>query len=480
VQLDFHPLSITLLATVAQHSEWSTGRLAKEWERQRTGVLHTKHKGSLADTIELSLVSPTFQELGPDARDLLGVVAFFPQGVDENNLDWLFPTISNGTSIFDTFCMLSLTYRSDRSVTILAPLRDHLCPKDPGSSPFLRTTKEHYFHRLTIEVHPGTPGFDEAQWITLEDVNIEHLLDASTSIDGNSDEVWGACAHFMEHLYWHKPRLITLGSKIKGLPNHHPSKAKCLFWLARLFHEVGNYAESKRLLIHTLKSWREQGNNIFVAETLWSMSGINRMLGLYGTGIQQVQEALGIYERLDDVSGQARSLCRLAYLLHGEGQLYAAEGVALQVINRFPGKREQDPVCDCYRLLGNICHCKGETEKAIEHFKAALRITSSFNWHIQLLWIHLSLANLSFDKDKFDDAHTHIEHAKSYALNNAYSLGRVVEQQAQFWYWQGRFEEARSAASHTADVFERLGAMEWAEECRALLRDIERATKKRV
>jgi tetratricopeptide (TPR) repeat protein len=210
------------------------------------------------------------------------------------------------------------------------------------------------------------------------------------------------------------------------------------------------------------------------------MSGINRMLGLYGTGIQQVQEALGIYERLDDVSGQARSLCRLAYLLHGEGQLYAAEGVALQVINRFPGKREQDPVCDCYRLLGNICHCKGETEKAIEHFKAALRITSSFNWHIQLLWIHLSLANLSFDKDKFDDAHTHIEHAKSYALNNAYSLGRVVEQQAQFWYWQGRFEEARSAASHTADVFERLGAMEWAEECRALLRDIERATKKRV
>ena len=54
-ELDFHPLSITLLATVAQQNRWNTRRLTTEWERQRTKVLQTRNLGSLAATVELSL-----------------------------------------------------------------------------------------------------------------------------------------------------------------------------------------------------------------------------------------------------------------------------------------------------------------------------------------------------------------------------------------------------------------------------------------
>jgi hypothetical protein len=90
-RLDFHALSIKLLATTASHNAWDHDRLTEEWDAQRAQVLQTDYNESLAATIELSLSSPTFLSLGPNARDLLGVVAFFPQGVNEKNLDWLFP-----------------------------------------------------------------------------------------------------------------------------------------------------------------------------------------------------------------------------------------------------------------------------------------------------------------------------------------------------------------------------------------------------
>ena len=475
-QLDFHPLSITLLATVAHHNKWDTTRLIKEWETRRTDVLHTQHGSSLATTIELSLASSMFQELGPDARGLLGVIAFFPQGVDENNLEWLFPTLPNRENIFDNFCVLSLAYRSDGFVTMLAPLRDYLRPKDPASSPLLCATKDHYFRRLSVSVNPDNPSFEETRWVRLEDVNIEHLLDVFTSVDADSDDTWDACTHFMEHLYWHKRRLVMLGPKIKGLPDDHRSKPECLLELSQLYSSVGNHVESKQLLIHTLKLWRERGDDLKVAETLRFMSDTNKLLGLHKEGIQEATEALEIYKQYGGVLGQVLSWRQLAWLLYGDKQFDAAEEAALRVID-LSGEGEQSLVCSCSRLLGNICRSKGETEKAIQHFEASLDIASSFNWHDHLFWNNYNLAELFFGEKGFDGAHIHVERAKPHAVNNPYFLGRAMRLQAGFWYAERKFEEAKSEALRAADVYEGIGATRDAEDCRTLLRSIEEEMK---
>jgi len=478
-QLDFHALSITLLATVASHNMWDYNRLAREWGTRRTQTLQTDYNESLAATIELSLASPTFHKLGPNARDLLGVIAFFPQGIDENNLDWLFPAISDRANAFDKFCTLSLTYRNNGFIRMLAPLRDYFSPKEPLSSSLLRTTKDHYFRRLSIAVGPCRPGFKGSRWITSEDVNVEHLLDIFTSIDASSADVWNVCANFMEHLHWHKPRLVVLGPKIEGLPDDHPSKSRCLFKLSHLIGSVGNGAERKRLLMHALKLWRERGGDRQIAETLRFISNADWVLGLYKEGIQPAKEALAIYEQLNDISGQVFSLQLLALLSYDDDQLDAAEEAASHAINLSVGG-DQYLVSGSHRILGKICHSKGETEKAISHFGKALGIASSFNWNDLLFLINCDLVVLFLDKDRFDDAHRGLERAKSHAVDNPYRLGRAIRLQARFWWKQGRFEEAKSEALRAADVYERLGAAEALECCRSVLRKIEEEMKKTV
>ena len=472
-QLDFHPLSITLLATLAQHNTWDAKRLAKEWGRQRTGVLRAQHSRSLAATIELSLSSPMFRQLGPDARGLLGVVAFFPQGVSEENIDWLFPAISDGSNTFDTFCILSLTYRSNGFIRMLAPLRDHLCPKDPKSSPLLTTTKEHYFSRLSTIVHPDKPGFEEARWIMSEDVNVEHLLDVFTSIDANSEDVWDVCAGFMTHLYWHKPRLILLGPKIEELPDDHPFKARCLGDLSRLFYSVGNFVERKRLLTQTLKLWRERGDDNQVAQRLRDLSEANRLMYLHKEGIQQAKEASEIFERLGNTARQAECLISLAWSLHDDGQLDAAEEAASRGIDLLPEEGEQYQVCNCHRALGEIYNSKGDTEKAIYHLKLTLEIASPLDLDYELFWAHYALAELFHGQGKSDDAHAHVERAKSHAINDAYHLGRVMWLQAGFWCNRPMLEKAKSEASHAADIFKKLGAAQDLEGCKELLQWID-------
>ena len=476
-RVDCHALSITLLATTASQNMWNYKELAMEWNTHRAQVLQTNRNVSLAATIELSLTSPTFQKLGPDARELLGVVAFFPQGVDKKNLDWLFPTIPNRKKIFDKFCALSLTHRVDGFITMLAPIRDHLGPSDPRSSPLLLATKDRYFTRLSVIVDPQEPRFEEGQWIRSEDVNVEHLLDVFTSIDTDAVAALNTCVHFMEYLRWHKPRQTMLRQKIEDLPDDNPSKTKCLIQLSWLFQSVGNYAERKRILSQVVTLERKQGSGVRIAESLRELSDANRMLGLREEGIQQAREALEVYERLGDTAEQAESLSTLARLLMEDKQLNAAEEAVTRAIDLFPEKGQEFRVCRCQRLLGNIYHSKGESEKAIHYYKVAIEIASPFNWHSELFWIHCSLAELFRNDSAFGASDAHIKQAKLHADGREYQLGRAAELHAHIWRAQGKFKEARSEVLHAKDTYEKLGIAPDVQRCRDLLQVIEEAER---
>jgi len=157
-------------------------------------------------------------------------------------------------------------------------------------------------------------------------------------------------------------------------------------------------------------------------------------------------------------------------------ELNAAEEAASRAFDLSVENGNRSQVQQCHHVLGQVYHSKGKNEMAIRHFEKALGIATSLNQHNALFWVHHALASLFSDEGKLDDAHTHIEIAKSHTTNNAYLLGRAMDLQASFLYQEHRFEEAKIEALRAVEVFEKLGAAMYAENTKKLLLSIEEAT----
>ena len=132
---------------------------------------------------------------------------------------------------------------------MLVPLRDYLSPKDlkPSPLPWIGTSPR--CQSILTQTSPTLWNYDGS----CQHVNIEHILDIFTTIDENSDSVWDACANFMQHT----------------------NRNACM---------RSRSMECRRLLMYTLKLWRERGDDYRVALALRHLSDTNRLMDLLKEG----------------------------------------------------------------------------------------------------------------------------------------------------------------------------------------------------
>lgn len=239
--------------------------------------------------------------------------------------------------------------------------------------------------------------------------------------------------------------------------------------LSQLFDAVGNHAEFKRILAHSLVLWGNRRDTFQVAQTLMYLVDANRILGHTKEGVLQAKEAVEIYERTRFLLGQAHALQQFARLLFEDGQVADAEEAATRALDLAIDRDEKSMVCRCHRVLGEIYQSKGETEKAVSHFEATIEIASSFNWHHELFWTHYTLASPFCVQEQFDEAYAHIERSRPHAAHASYLLSRAMEMQAYVWFKQHLLEEAKLGAFQAASVFDQLGAAKDFERCLGVL-----------
>ena len=121
--LDFHPLSIELLANAVCENDWDELALLEAWNDSGTSVLKASGRQSLEDNIRSTLLTPTIRALGTTARQTLEAIAGPPSGVQESSLEVRFPEIARVGKVANVLCKFSLLYRQDGFVKMLSPFR---------------------------------------------------------------------------------------------------------------------------------------------------------------------------------------------------------------------------------------------------------------------------------------------------------------------------------------------------------------------
>lgn len=122
-ELDFHPLSINLLASVVQENDWDEQALLRAWNNGGTNILKATGCQSLEDSIKLTLDTPTIQALGATALETLEAIAKLSGGVKESKLESTFTEIAGVGETTDELCKFSLVYRQDGFIKMLSPFR---------------------------------------------------------------------------------------------------------------------------------------------------------------------------------------------------------------------------------------------------------------------------------------------------------------------------------------------------------------------
>ncbi|KAH7922641.1 hypothetical protein BV22DRAFT_642183 [Leucogyrophana mollusca] len=452
--LDFHALSINLLAHVATENQWTLDQLTSAWEKQQTDLLELGggKLQSLSVTIELSLVSSSIKQLGNNARHVMQVAAFLPQGINEKNLEDLFPTIPNIRSTIDALCRLSLMYRKAKAYAMLSPIRIHISNTHQARDTLpldLTHVKDYYYAQL---VHDGA-------WIATEDANVERLIahDLYRATAQDMDIVYWACAQFLCLLVRHKPRPTSLRTGILGKPEstlHLVDRGESSYYKTRSVYCLGGLAAQ-------LRNYREAIDLLTIAKQLFAFGQEHDMIAWCLEAVAIQHFASGNLSAAEEMFQQTLNLRREYHILNPDdearinmrlGHAVMCKGLLQEALALFTSAREYfESTGDVSNVawatggLGEAEWHSGNCVAARQHFETQLSLATCLNDNLGRVWSLTQLARADARDEHFMGARKLLEEAFTLASegNDVDVTCRVLWQQAALASDQGYFDCAR-------------------------------------
>lgn len=446
VALEFHPLSINLLAQAALQNEWSPENLAVSWEQQKANLLEIGQGKiqSLAVTIELSLNSPSLQHLGSSLFQFLQIAAFLPQGVNEQNLEDLFPGVADIHTIVSKLSKQSLVYCSGNFITMLAPIRLYISSQYNNVTSAilaLKHIRSYYRDRLsrTTDVNEfiekNTVVLDEE--ILNEHLNIEHLVNYDLVNSQNKLKSLSFCLAYLKNLRQAQhPQPTALHAAILSISNtdfdqvhlwnfhlKNPfTRRQCLVFKGYCLMQLGFLARGNRQSRDTIELFLA-AKEVFLSVPDQKALGYCLdylgdqyiTLGQLTTAEKALEDAMKVSHKLKDFEREASISISLARV-----KIYRGKSGVAELLSKsqkyFQDHGDQVMAFDAqfYQGLGEYYHKNYIMAK--HHFEACLiynRDTGDTDIIIACLW---QLGTIASEIGKYEEAHEHFDEARLISL----------------------------------------------------------------
>ncbi|HEX3111302.1 MAG TPA: tetratricopeptide repeat protein, partial [Thermoanaerobaculia bacterium] len=331
--LDGVPLAITLMARYAELFD-SLDIVWQRWSEKRTAMLKDRTPGvgrlhDIAVSYELSI-----GVLTDSARRLLSVLALLPDGAAREDLSGIFADPDDAA---DELRRRALIVDEERRIRMRAPLREYIAAARPPEAPDEERAISYYASLAAEEGDKvGNAGGAEAvARLAPEVANVEAILSRSPEL----------------HLKALAPAVYGWGEFIR-------------------FTGVRSIAPMEGVITAAVAA----GKSEIIALCANTLADIALTRSENEEARKRYEQALSLYQRADDVMGEANCILRLGDVALKRSDYEGARRRYEEALPLY--QREGDVLgeANCIKGLGDIGSARSDNEGARKHYERALQL----------------------------------------------------------------------------------------------------------
>ena len=381
--LEYHPLSINILANAAVMNGWDPSRLQQMWEERKTGVLDLAQSNkdrSLPATLEVSIASFTDTLF---TLQILRVIAFLPQGAHRDDLSSIFSSSSDISRQVESILRSSLIYQNGDRLTMLAPIRLYISDQYncglPYDDPVLCQIRTHFHSRLSRKSH---------DFVAREYGNVDHLMhfDMKTSLYHSDVKIrllvlkkanhFLSCTSVQQTSLWPLLVIEAQDGLHTGVDRLKLFTSACLTRICEIDYKRGR-RQKALLRIDAVEMYCRKYSpicNKWWLRCLKLKGTICHNRGNLSLAAQSLQAGLVITRRSNDLFGEASLNDSIAGVLVLQGKITEAESLFISAQAYYESNNDHSHLRNLLRRRAHIAIFQGNFSDAQSFLDKAIQL----------------------------------------------------------------------------------------------------------